>query len=152
MSTESLSMDCIRLGIAGVLILVATWGIPQDSVAQTTVSTPEIQGIETDTDQETTISVRKRSLPRDSSSPSAQPSFQIVSGEADVEGEPGLLDKDARANWKKACEEWKSELKSLNKRNEIVALQCGSTNCGSIRGQSICRSKAAYTIKIRNEN
>ncbi|QLY25307.1 hypothetical protein [Bdellovibrio sp. KM01] len=91
---------------------------------------------------ETTISVKKGSS-------SAENKFEITSGEDDVEGDEATLIKEARANWKKACTEWKKELKELNKDNRILTMNCGKMVCSTEGVESVCRSKAAYKLKIQ---
>ncbi len=91
---------------------------------------------------ETTISVKKGSS-------STENKFEITSGEDDVEGDEATLIKDARANWKKACAQWKKELKELNKDNQILTMNCGKMVCSTEGVESVCRSKAAYKLKIQ---
>jgi hypothetical protein len=93
-------------------------------------------------DGDTTISVKKGSS-------TTENKFEITSGEDDVEGDEATLIKDARVNWKKACAQWKKELKELNKDNQILTMNCGKMVCSTEGVESVCRSKAAYKLKIQ---
>lgn len=75
--------------------------------------------------------------------------WELTNGDADVEGEAGATTKDAKANWKKACDDWKKEIRGDNKENKIVSLNCGAMSCGGDAGQKICTSKANYKIKTK---
>lgn len=75
--------------------------------------------------------------------------FEIVTNEDEIEGEAAPLLKDARANWKKACADWKAELKDLNKENQILSMSCGKMECSTVSMESTCRSKTKYKAKVR---
>lgn len=75
--------------------------------------------------------------------------FEIVSGEESIEGDAAPLLKEARANWKKACSDWKLELKELNKENQVLSMSCGTMECSTVAMESTCRSKAKYKLKVR---
>lgn len=75
--------------------------------------------------------------------------WELTDGDADVEGEAGATNKDAKANWKKACDDWKKEIRNDNKENKVVSLNCGAMTCGGDAGQKICTSKATYKIKTK---
>lgn len=92
-------------------------------------------------DGDTTISVKKGS--------SADNKFEITSGEDDVEGDSANLIKEARANWKTACADWKKELKALNTDNKVLAMNCGKMICSTEGVESTCRSKASYKLKVQ---
>ncbi len=75
--------------------------------------------------------------------------FEIVEGTANLSGEPGADSAKARAEWKTACDDWKSETKALNKSNQVVSLVCGKADCAyQENGSYVCSSIAAYTLKI----
>lgn len=80
---------------------------------------------------------------------SGQNQWEITDGTADVEGEAGATTKDAKANWKKSCDDWKKEIRADNKENKVLSLNCGSATCGGDAGQKICTSKASFKIKTR---
>lgn len=47
--------------------------------------------------------------------------IKVESGEDKIVGEPAKEAKVAYRNWKKACQDWRSELKKLNRGNLMVA-------------------------------
>ena len=51
--------------------------------------------------------------------------YQVLTGTADIQGEPAAVLKEAQASWKAACATWKAETKELNKENQVLALNCG---------------------------
>jgi hypothetical protein len=94
---------------------------------------------------DTTISVTKGSK-------AVGPDFEIVKHEAEIEGEPEVLIKEARSSWKKACDDWKKETKELNKDSQVMALTCNSPSCGkadNVTTSTICKSTATYQIKTK---
>ncbi len=91
----------------------------------------------------TTISVQKGnpSLPtRDTS--------EVLDGTAEIAGEPNVLVNGARGTWKIACEDWKKEVKDLNKENQVISLNCGSPKCGTEGNGTVCKSNATYKVKV----
>lgn len=103
-----------------------------------------LKDIPADVDGETTISISKGTK--------AQAEFQISDGSAEVEGDPEILVIAARSSWKKACEQWKTELKELNKenQNQVLAISCNSPTCvKNETSATICKSQATYKIKTR---
>ena len=75
--------------------------------------------------------------------------FEITSGTDEIEGEAAPLLKEARANWKKACTEWKQETKELNKDNQIITLSCGTMKCGTSAMETTCTSEGKHKIKVK---
>ncbi len=111
--------------------------------------TVDVKGTDTNSmepDTTTTIEIKKG---RTGTVPTGERLWEVTDGNADVEGEAAATNKDAKATWKKACDEWKKEIRADNKENKILALNCGSTNCGGEAGQKICTSKASFKIKTR---
>ena len=100
--------------------------------------TVEVEGIPAQ--ENTTIEVRKGSSDRN---------YDIVNGENDVEGDPSPLLNDAKTSWKKACADWKTEIKDLNKENSILSLNCGKMRCASVAMETTCESKGTYKIKTK---
>lgn len=97
------------------------------------------------TNEETTISIRKG----DSVSKGDR-LFEIVSGSAEIEGDPSVLIKEARGSWKKACADWKKELKELNKDNKIISMDCGKMSCVSSGAEGhVCSSSASFKVKTK---
>lgn len=76
--------------------------------------------------------------------------FTIISDKAEVAGEPLLADADARESWKKACEQWKAEMRDLNKDNQLIALSCGTPRpTRSENANTIYRSDGTYKVRVR---
>jgi hypothetical protein len=89
----------------------------------------------------TTISVTKGGT--------SEREFDILSGSAEINGDPAPLSRSARDSWKSACAEWKSEVKDLNKENQVLALNCGLPKCSSENSQTTCVSSGSYQLKVR---
>ena len=130
-------------------ILVALILISLGSISFGETQSPTLNNIPVDTEQETTISVKK-------GPPSAQAGkkvWEIQNGTSEIAGDPELMEKEARQNWKKACESWKKELKELNTDNKIISMSCNSPKCekatGALATQIICKSIANFTLKVR---
>ncbi|UXR65906.1 hypothetical protein EZJ49_06555 [Bdellovibrio bacteriovorus] len=92
-------------------------------------------------DGETTIEIKK--------GPNVKNEFEVVTSEDEIEGDAAPLLKDARVNWKKACADWKSETKELNKENQVLTLSCGKMTCSTVSMESTCRSQTKVKIKTR---
>lgn len=116
----------------------------------------DIKGTDTDNMAEgttTTIEIKKGktgTVPTTS-----EKTWEVTDGEADVEGEAAATNKDAKAEWKKACNDWKKELRADHKdpkESKIMSLNCGKMECGGDAGQKICTSKATYKIKTKVVN
>ena len=75
--------------------------------------------------------------------------YEITSGEEMIEGEPAPLLKEARKNSKKACNDWKKELREMNKDNQVLTANCGIPNCSQQNGETTCTSKATYKLKVK---
>ena len=74
--------------------------------------------------------------------------FEIIDGTSQVAGEPGTDKKEARASWVTACDEWKKETKTLNKKNEVLSLSCSQADCSyQENGSYVCSSTATYKLK-----
>ncbi len=75
--------------------------------------------------------------------------YEISAGVDTIEGEPAPLLKDARANWKVACTEWKKELKDLNKENQVISMSCGTMKCATTAMETTCTSEGKNRIKVK---
>jgi hypothetical protein len=75
--------------------------------------------------------------------------YEITQGDEQIEADPAPLLNDARANWKKACADWKKELKENNKDNQIITANCGSMKCSTSAMETTCNSTATHKIKVR---
>jgi hypothetical protein len=99
------------------------------------------------TDTNTVISIKKGD-----DKTITEKNFEIVEGNGDVSGDPQLMNKEARSSWKKACDDWKKEIKDLNKSNEIIVLNCNKPNCEkSDGGQTVCESSGDYKVKVKTK-
>jgi hypothetical protein len=118
------------------------------SASLAVAETVDVKGVETTSDTDastTTIEIKKgkpgQTLP-------GQNIWEMADGTADVEGEAATT-KEARAEWKKKCEEWKKDFRADNKDNKIINVSCGTPACGGDAGAKTCTSKATYKIKTR---
>lgn len=95
-----------------------------------------------DASSDTTIQIKKGTQNIDNE-------YEIVAGEEDISGDPAALLKEARENWKKACNDWKKETKELNKENMIITLSCGKMSCTTQAMESSCSSKGTHKIRVK---
>jgi hypothetical protein len=97
------------------------------------------------TDEETTISIKKG----DKGS-KCEKLYEIVEGTGQVEGDPSVLVKEARATWKQACSQWKKEVREMNQDSKVMVIDCGQVNCSSQGSEGqVCRSEGKYKIKTK---
>ena len=95
--------------------------------------------------ENTTISIKKGDAAN-----KCEKLYEIVESTAEIQGEPSILSKEARNNWKKACADWKKEIKELNQENKIIALDCGKVTCAKEGGEGqVCSSQGSYKIKTK---
>ncbi len=98
----------------------------------------------------TTIEIKKGAPKGSAQDPGTSPAqWEVVEGEADIDGDSAPMKKEAKSNWNVACDTWKKELKADNAENKIISLNCGSPNCSGEAGNQICSSKAKYKIKTK---
>lgn len=124
------------------LFILTAFVVPMFASAQV-VNT---QDIPADSEETTTIHVKKTSKAPEATATSTNPK-QVVDGEADISGEPQAMSKEARESWLKACNDWKKEFRADNKKNDIINLNCGQPQCGGEAAKKTCTSKASYKIK-----
>jgi hypothetical protein len=108
------------------------------------VSADEV-GVKVDTNQDTTISVKK------GSTSSGQKKYSIVEGGHELIGDIDVVAKSAQNNWKSACSDWKKEFRQDNKDNKIISVVCGRMACEKVGVETTCRSEAKYKIKTLSE-
>jgi len=77
------------------------------------------------------------------------PDFEIVEGKEDIVGDPENLDATARKNWKAACNEWRADMKDLNKANSILSLACGIPVKAKETHNITYKSTGSYKMKVR---
>lgn len=107
----------------------------------------DLKDVDADSES-TTIQISKGNKKQDDKT-SCSASWEVVDGSNDIEGEPATMIKDAKASWKKACDDWKKEFRQDNKDNKIITINCGSASCSSDAGGKVCTSKATYKVKTR---
>jgi len=74
--------------------------------------------------------------------------FEIVDVSGQITGEPAATSDAARNAWTKACQDWKSETKDLNKNNEVLGMSCNSSACAFTEsGKWQCSSTGTYKVK-----
>lgn len=112
--------------------------------------TANIKDIPLDANQKTTITIEKGRTGDDILGTITQPPNETLEGTAEIEGESAPLLKKAKANWKTACEEWKKEVKDLNKGNVILMINCNSNKCvPESTALTVCRSTGSYKIRVK---
>lgn len=104
----------------------------------------KVNDVDASGDQETTISIKKgsKTVP-------GEAKYEITEGTDEMSGDPAALQKEARANWKKACTEWKQELKELNAENKVLTMNCGQPQCSTSSMETVCKSTTKYKLKVR---
>lgn len=107
----------------------------------------DVKGVDTDA-EETTITVKK-GKGGTTATPTCQPVFQVENGNEEIVSDGAVMTKGARANWKRSCEEWKKEFRSLNKENRIISMNCGTASCGPEGAETVCKSTATYKVRIK---
>jgi len=97
------------------------------------------------TGENTTISIKKGDA-----AVQAEKQYEIVEGTGHIEGEPHVLTKEARANWTKACDQWKKEIRETNHDSKVMVTDCGKVTCEKqgTEGQ-VCQSEGSYKIKTK---
>lgn len=123
-----------------IRILFATLCFANFALAQSV----NVKDIKTDGDKTTTIEIRKGDK-----DPKTEITWEVVDGNADISGEHNPVKKDARADWKKACDTWLKEFKAENKENKIINVSCGTPACVSETEGTLCKSQGSYKIKTR---
>jgi len=127
------------------IVLLSLVLLASGAVSAETVDIKDVSAAQTGEESHTTIEIKKGkpgTLP-------TQNQWEVTDGTADVEGEAGATNKDAKANWKKACDSWKKETRDDNKENKVISLNCGQANCGGDAGAKVCTSKASFKIKTK---
>ena len=77
--------------------------------------------------------------------------YVISEGTDDITGDKDVLKKSAEKNWKQACDDWKKEIKELNKDNKIISVSCGSMTCAKDGVESTCKSSGSYKVRVLTE-
>jgi len=77
--------------------------------------------------------------------------YEINEGTEDITGDKSTLKKTSEQNWKKACQEWRTDFKAANKENKIISHNCGKMDCTKEGIETTCSSKAKYKIRVLME-
>ena len=94
----------------------------------------------------TLANLSRPELAQADANPSGQ--FEILDISGQIVGEPDLSSDNARNSWNKACQEWKTETKNLNKNNEVLAINCNAAVCSNLDGGTKqCSSTGTYKVK-----
>src|SRR5688572_3541084 len=89
--------------------------------------TVDVKDVSTKTgDEESTTIEIKRGKKADAK---VENKWEIQDGVADLEGENGATNNEAKLSWTKACNNWKKEFRTDNKDNKILNLSCGTASC-----------------------
>ncbi len=108
-----------------------------------------VNGIDPKSDGEDTTLIQIQKTKTIKELPTQHSKFAITEGQEDVIGDGAILSKQAKENWKKACKEWKAELKENNKGNQVLSSNCGLAVCASETNETVCRSKSTYKLKVK---
>lgn len=73
--------------------------------------------------------------------------YEINEGTEDIAGDKSTLKKTSEQNWKKACNEWRTDFKETNKNNIIISHSCGVMDCTKAGVETTCFSKTKYKVK-----
>lgn len=122
-------------------ILLALIAMPFFAFAQTV----DVKDVATDA-EETTIQITKGKKGEEAKKDAM---WELAEGNADIEGDAAALSKEAKQNWKKACDQWKKEFRDDNKENKIISMNCGTPKCGGDASGTTCTSQASYKIKTK---
>ena len=128
-------------------LILALLFVPAFAFAQTVDIEDAGQG--TSDDDTTTIQISKSKKTKTVTETST--STEVDEGEKEIEGEPGNLTSEAKANWKTACEEWKKEIKSENKGSRVT-VDCGKSTCTTDAVNKVCSSTGKYKIRTTQKN
>lgn len=123
------------------LVLIPAFSYSVTALAQKT----SLTDIPVDGSQTTTIQIKKG----DQTTPEGREVHEILEGNSEVAGDPNPMQKAARESWKKSCDEWKKEVKDLNKDNQVLILDCKSPRCVIESGSTVCKSEASYKLKVK---
>lgn len=108
----------------------------------TYAQTMDVKVKDVEASEPTTISIQKGSTTTN------KKKYEVTEGSEDITGDKDVLKKNAEKNWKKACDEFKKEVKEMNKENKIVSLSCGTMVCSKEGVESTCQSKGTHKIRI----
>ncbi|MBK7842834.1 MAG: hypothetical protein IPJ71_03930 [Bdellovibrionales bacterium] len=111
------------------------------AVAQTV----DVKDVDSAGAEDTTIEIRKGKAGEKKNNAE----WELAEGTSDVQGEGAAMNREAKKNWKKACDDWKVEFRNDNKENKIISVSCGTPTCSTESGTVTCSSTATYKVKSR---
>jgi hypothetical protein len=92
-------------------------------------------------DQEITMSVKKGHP--------AEAEYRIDSGTEEISGDPISGQQGSYDSWKKACAEWKKEMREMNGKT-LITLSCGTPRASRDKTSLVTQaSTGSYKIKVR---
>lgn len=95
-------------------------------------------------DQDTTITVRKGEKAR-----VLEPDYRIDSGSDEISGEPVAGQTESYDSWKKACADWKRDMREMNGKN-LITLNCGTPRASRDSNLRVTQSSTGtYKMKVR---
>jgi hypothetical protein len=73
----------------------------------------------------------------------------VVEGSVEIQGDPALGIQNSYRSWKKACQEWKKELSTLNPE-QVISAQCGVPKKEVLPDHLILQtSTGKYKIRVK---
>ncbi len=127
-------------------LLLMTFTLSMSALAHAESASIKINDVSTQED--TSVVIKKGPI-----SSSTQPEYEIVSGTEEIVGDPEAGTKEGYTSWKLACENWKKELKELNKENQVLTLNCNKPTFTRDQNHLLMyQSVATYKLKVRIRN
>jgi hypothetical protein len=78
-----------------------------------------------------------------------QPDYQVESGTEELASEPVAGLKESYDSWKKACADWKKEMREMN-GSSLISLSCGKPKATRDSSSRVTQeSVATYKIKVK---
>ncbi len=91
---------------------------------------------------DTTISVRKGDRP-------LEPDYRVDSGTEEISGDPVAGQDGSYESWKKACADWKKDMREMNGKS-LITLSCGTPHASRDKSMLVTQSSTGtYKLKIR---
>jgi hypothetical protein len=95
-------------------------------------------------DQDSTIVIRKGDKAK-----SMEPDYRIDSGSEEISGEPVVGQQESYDSWKKACADWKKDMREMNGKS-LITLSCGTPHASRDSSSRVTQtSTGTYKIKVR---
>lgn len=125
-----------------LLVFVPTFAFAQK------VDIKDVDGGNEDDTTTIQISKSKKKVSDTATSTSSTAAPEVDEGEEEIEGEPANLTAEAKANWTKACKDWKKEKKEEHKGSRVV-VDCGKKSCTTDPVNKVCSSTGKYKITTK---